>query len=137
MRLVRPSAAAHPRRWVRSFSNIRANVANSHHAQRTREGQALCSPTDRMAAVAHARQTMELCAVPKKKVSLHKRKLRRNGQRGQTKPYVPYFVCLGCQNPVRLTQMCMECKDATKRVDLIKAGIHPNNRPEKMPHVDE
>ena len=59
-------------------------------------------------AQGQANDAFELCAVPKKKTSVHKRKLRHEGQwrAGLKRLYKPYRICLSCGQPVQLHFMC-------------------------------
>ena len=59
-----------------------------------------------------AREIVELCAVPKKRVSIRRRRVRRHGQRMKNikKEIVSYKICYQCGNPYKLHHMCGTCK---------------------------
>jgi ribosomal protein L32 len=56
---------------------------------------------------------MELLAVPKRKVSVMKRRQRQDGQRRRkNEQYVPYRLCPSCQSAVAPHHVCYRCKKA-------------------------
>lgn len=49
-------------------------------------------------------------AVPKRKVSLYRRRLRRAGHRAQApNSHIPYRTCGSCGSPVRMHYVCYHC----------------------------
>lgn len=73
---------------------------------------AMLTPGQRMLAAIQARDEIYLCAVPKKRVSIKRRNIRRAGQRMQKRrfEFKQYKICCGCGNPVLQHHLCMKCK---------------------------
>jgi len=78
----------------------------------------LSTPSQRVHAMVVAQQNICLCAVPKKKHTVAKRRIRRAGQRLAKRKwqYVQYYLCDTCGDPTRQHHLCMTCyrkKDGT------------------------
>lgn len=60
----------------------------------------------------------QLCAVPKKRTSHSKVRIRRGGLRAKyiRKLYTPYRICLNCGTPVRPHYLCKVCLKAVTHV---------------------
>lgn len=88
----------------------------------------LSTPSQELHARLQAKQKILLCAVPKRKTSVRRRRIRRAGHRLAKKKwnYVYYKLCPTCGDPVRPHLLCMNCHNK-------KDGMVPHFDPQGFP----